>query len=220
MAPVWGQTLVLVLMIGMTAWFQGNVARANRSASAASAQVIEASEVRALSRAIQRDSLKLTIEVWNDRRKDLRDLIDARGQQLLVRARKLAEMVGQDDVDFSHDFVALQETVVKEIGAVETAALSNDVAGARENFIKRVEPAEKAASKKTDAFIDAGEARAAGPGGRGGSHPDFGAMDHPLGRRRGGARRVGRIVAGRIRRHYLSAAPGHGVDGARFGGRS
>ena len=160
MAPVWGQTLVLVLMIGMTAWFQGNVARANRSASAASAQVIEASEVRALSRAIQRDSLKLTIEVWNDRRKDLRDSIDARGQQLLVRARKLAEMVGQDDVDFSHDFVALQETVVKEIGAVETAALSNDVAGARENFIKRVEPAEKAASKKTDAFIDAGEARA------------------------------------------------------------
>jgi methyl-accepting chemotaxis protein len=160
MAPVWGQTLVLVLMIAMTSWFQGNIARANRSASAASAQMIEASEVRALSRAIQRDALKLTIEAWKERSKDLEDSINTRGQQLLARARKLADMVGQDDVEFSHDFVALQETVVKEIGAVEAAARSNDVAGARDDFIKRVEPAEKAASKKTDAFIDAGEAKA------------------------------------------------------------
>jgi len=57
MAPVWGQTFVLVLMIVMTSWFQGNVAQANRNASAASARVIEASEVRGLSRAIQRDAL-------------------------------------------------------------------------------------------------------------------------------------------------------------------
>jgi methyl-accepting chemotaxis protein len=160
MAPVWGQTFVLVLMIVMTSWFQGNVAQANRNASAASARVIEASEVRGLSRAIQRDALKLTIEAWNDRSKDLQSSINTRSQQLLARAGKLADMVGQDDVDFSHDFVALQETVVKEIGAVMAAALSNDVAGARDDFIKRVEPAEKAASKKTDAFIDAGEAKA------------------------------------------------------------
>ncbi|MGA2495448.1 MAG: methyl-accepting chemotaxis protein [Roseiarcus sp.] len=160
MAPVWGQTLVLVLMIAMTSWFQGNVAQANRNASAASARVIEASEVRGLSRAIQRDALKLTIEAWNDRSKDLQSSINTRSQQLLARAGKLADMVGQDDVDFSHDFVALQETVVKEIGVVMTAALSSDVASARDDFIKRVEPAEKAASKKTDAFIDAGEAKA------------------------------------------------------------
>jgi methyl-accepting chemotaxis protein len=160
MAPVWGQTLVLVLMIAMTSWFQANVAQANRKASEASAQVIEASEVRALSRAIQRDALKLTIEAWSDRSKDLQSSINTRSQQLLARARKLADMVGQDDMDFSHDFAALQETVVKEIGVVMAAALSNDVAGARDDFVKRVEPAEKAASKKTDAFIDAGEAKA------------------------------------------------------------
>ncbi len=160
MAPVWGQTLVLVLMIAMTSWFQGNVAQANRKASAASAQVIEASEVRALSRAIQRDALKLTIEAWSDRSKDLQSSINARSQQLLARAHKLTDLVGQGDMDFSHDFAALQETVVKEIGVVMAAALSNDVASAKDDFIKRVEPAEKAASKKTDAFIDAGEAKA------------------------------------------------------------
>jgi methyl-accepting chemotaxis protein len=160
MALVWGQTLVLVLMIAMTSWFQANVAQANRKASEASAQVIEASEVRALSRAIQRDALKLTIEAWSDRSKDLQSSINTRSQQLLARARKLADMVGQDDMDFSRDFAALQETVVKEIGVVMAAALSNDVAGARDDFVKRVEPAEKAASKKTDAFIDAGEAKA------------------------------------------------------------
>ncbi len=160
MAPVWGQTLVLVLMIAMTFWFNGNVAQANRNASAASAQVIEASEVRALSRAIQRDALKLTIEAWRGRRKDLENSINTRSQQLLARARKLADMLGQDDVEFSRDFVGLQETVVREIGAVEAAALSNDIDRASEGFVKRVEPAEKAASKKTDAFIDAGEAKA------------------------------------------------------------
>ncbi len=160
MAPVCGQTLVLVLMIAMTSWFQGNVAQANRNAAAASAQVIEASEVRALSRAIQRDALKLTIEIWSDRRTDLEKSIGGRGQQLLARAHKLADMVGHDDAEFSHAFVGLQETVVKELGAVAVAARSNDVAGARDDFIKRVEPAEKAASAKTDAFIEAGEAKA------------------------------------------------------------
>jgi len=159
MAPVWGQTLVLVLMIAMTFWFNGNVAQANRNASAASAQVIEASEVRALSRSIQRDALKLTIEAWRGSRKDLENLINTRSQQLLARARKLADMLGQDDVEFSRDFVGLQETVVREVGAVEAAALSNDIDRASEGFVKRVEPASTAASKKTDAFIDAGEAK-------------------------------------------------------------
>jgi methyl-accepting chemotaxis protein len=159
MAPVWGQALVLVLMIAMTFWFNGNVAEVNRKASAASAQVIEASEVRALSRAIQRDALKLTIETWSGRRNDLESSIHTRSQQLLARARKLADMLGQDDVEFSRDFVGLQESVVREIGAVEAAALSNDIDRAVDGFVKRVEPAEKAASKKTDAFIDAGEAK-------------------------------------------------------------
>ena len=93
LAPVVGLSLLLILIVAAALWLQRNVANINRQAAGASAQAIEASEVRAFSRAIQRDTLKLTIENWNGDRKSLENSINSRGQELLTRAHKLTEMV-------------------------------------------------------------------------------------------------------------------------------
>jgi methyl-accepting chemotaxis protein len=157
MAPVVGQTFLLISLIGVAFWLQGNVDEANRKASSAFALSIDASDVRALSRAIQRDALKLTIEAWNGERKNLETSINKRGEQLLAKTRHLSEAAKRNGADLSPDFVGLQETVVKEINAVKASALSNNLAPAIEQFKARVEPAERAASQVTDSFIAAGE---------------------------------------------------------------
>jgi hypothetical protein len=64
LAPVVGLSLLVALVIVTAIRLQATVAEANRKADALSAEVIEASEVRALSRAIQRDALKMTIDLW------------------------------------------------------------------------------------------------------------------------------------------------------------
>ena len=157
LTPVVGLSLLLILVVVAALWLQRNVAAINRQAADASAQAIEASEVRALSRAIQRDTLKLTIENWTGDRKSLEELINSRGQELLTRAHKLAGMVDPANTEMNHDFLGLQETVVKEIGVAKDAAMSDHIAEAKELFKQHVEPAEKAASKVTDAFIEASE---------------------------------------------------------------
>ena len=157
LAPVVGLSLSLVLLILFALWLQSNVADMNRKSADASAQAIESSEVRALSRAIQRDALKLTLENWTDDRDKLNASIEIRGVQLLSRAQKLGQLVGASNSAMSHDFVEMQESVVREIEAVKAAISEGHVEEARDLFRKRVEPAEKAASKLTDAFIDAVE---------------------------------------------------------------
>ncbi len=155
LAPVVGLSLLLILVVTAALWLQRNVANINNQAAGASAQAIEASEVRAFSRAIQRDALKLTIENWNGDRKSLEDSINSRGQELLSRARRLAEMVDPANTEMTRDFLGLQETVVKEIGLAKDAAMSDHIAEAKDLFKQHVEPSEKAASKVTDAFIEA-----------------------------------------------------------------
>ncbi|MGP0060391.1 MAG: methyl-accepting chemotaxis protein [Beijerinckiaceae bacterium] len=159
LAPILGLALLLILIVVSAIWLQSRVAVINRMAADASAQMIEASEVRALSRAIQRDALKLSIDNWSSRQKSLDESINARAALLIARARRLSEMVNPTETDMASDFVGLQETVVSEIGAVKASALSDKAADARDQFIKRLEPVEKAASKLTDRFIEATEKR-------------------------------------------------------------
>jgi methyl-accepting chemotaxis protein len=154
LAPILGLALVLILVATGALWLQRKVADINRQGANASAQAIEASEVRALSRAIQRDALKLTMDNWSADRNRLADSISSRGKELLARAHGLSEMVDPNDTEMSHNFVGLQENVVKEIDTVKDAVAADRIAEAKEAFKQRVEPAEKAASKLTDAFIE------------------------------------------------------------------
>ena len=154
LAPVVGLSLSMVLVILLALWLQTNVADMNRKSADASAQAVESSEVRALSRAIQRDALKLTLDNWTNDRDKLNASIESRAEQLLSRARKLGQLVGPSNRAMSHDFGEMQESVVREIEAVKAAISEGHVEEARDLFRKRAEPAEKAASKLTDAFID------------------------------------------------------------------
>ncbi len=165
MAPVLGLAVLILLVVVAAFWLQITVSHINRQAVDASAQAIEASEVRALSRAIQRDTVKLmiTIDGWSpEERKKMEQSILSRSQQLLTRAERLAQMVDPLNTAMTHDFVRLQQTVINEIGAVKDlalsdASLSDHGAKAKELFKTHVEPAEKAASKLTDGFIETTE---------------------------------------------------------------
>jgi methyl-accepting chemotaxis protein len=153
--------LAMMLSVALAVWLAKDVSDANAHLAEASAEMIQASEVRALSRAIQRDALKMLTDAWSARAKVLEASINTRAQALLGRADKLAGMVEPTNVEMKTNFVKLQETVVKSIGVVKAAAASGDAAAAKEAFVKNVEPAEKAASALTDAFIDATEKRVA-----------------------------------------------------------
>ena len=81
LAPVVGLSLSLILVIVFALWLQTNVADMNRKSADASAQAINPSEVRALSRAIQRDASKLTLENWTNDRDKLNASIESRSRQ-------------------------------------------------------------------------------------------------------------------------------------------
>jgi methyl-accepting chemotaxis protein len=154
MAPMLGLALTLVALVGFALWLQSAVATITDRAGAAGARMIEASEVRALSRAIQRDALKLMTPQWGSSRVSLEASIEARGAQLLARARKLAVMAEADEPEIKQDFVRLQQTVIERLAQVRRVSSAGDLAAAAGIFIEGVEPAEKAASKVTDAFIE------------------------------------------------------------------
>jgi methyl-accepting chemotaxis protein len=158
-APVGGVSIAMMLTVALALWLGKDVSEANSRFAKASAEMLEASEVRALSRAIQRDTLKLMTDAWSANRKALETSIDARAHKLIERANRLSGMVDASDIDMAQKFVTLQETVVNTLATVRTAALSGDEAGAKTQFKENVEPAEKAASALTDGFIDATEKR-------------------------------------------------------------
>jgi len=161
LAPVIGLSVTMAVNVGFAFWLSGEVASAQGRAAQAEVEALNASEVRALSRAIQRDTVKLASSAWREAQQKLDASVESRATALLARARKLADLVDPANVPMHRDFVALQETVTTEIRAVKAGALAGDYARANEDFVKRVEPAEKAASKLTDAFIEDAEKRVA-----------------------------------------------------------
>ncbi|WP_159730987.1 methyl-accepting chemotaxis protein [Methylosinus sp. Ce-a6] len=159
LAPAIGLSLIMAMNVGLALWLAQDVAQANAQMAKAADEALEASEVRALSRAIQRDMVKLTADAWKESQHKLDASIETRARALLERAKKLANMVDPANTAMHRDFVALQETVVKEILAAKATVFAGDRGKATAEFVGRVEPAEKAASALTDAFLEETEKR-------------------------------------------------------------
>jgi len=149
----------MAMNVGLALWLAQDVAQANAQMAKAADEALEASEVRALSRAIQRDMVKLTADAWKEAQQKLDASIETRARALLERAKKLANMVDPANTAMHRDFVALQETVVKEILAAKATVFAGDRGKATAEFVGRIEPAEKAASALTDAFLEETEKR-------------------------------------------------------------
>lgn len=152
--PILGMGLALIVVVGIAIGLQWKIAAIDKEAIDVGAQMIEASEIRSLSRALQRDALKLSEDNWGPKQKELLKSIEARGKLLISRARHLVEIANSDFAELGANYIDLQGRVAREIGVVKAIALSNKSGEAGAAFIARVEPAEKAASKYTNAFID------------------------------------------------------------------
>ncbi|MFM2042238.1 MAG: hypothetical protein RLY86_814 [Pseudomonadota bacterium] len=112
----------------------------------------QAAEIRALSRAIQRDALNAIHEQDSAA---YAERVAKRSKEMLERARTLATELGGDAAALEMDgFVRLQEEVVAAVDAVTAAAVAGDRDGAAVRFADAVRPAERSASRMTDGFID------------------------------------------------------------------
>ncbi|GGE89471.1 hypothetical protein GCM10011317_53090 [Niveispirillum cyanobacteriorum] len=132
----------------------GKVINLAGNVAALEEQRYEAAEVRALSRAIQRDALNSIVEPAADKLTHS-ERVAKRSDELLRRADKLVAILGSDAAQRGMgNFLALTKTVVVEVKAVTAAALAGDEQQALTIFREKVRPAERAASMLTDSFID------------------------------------------------------------------
>ena len=153
LAPIFGLAAVLVGTICLSLWLQERVALLDNRESQAKALMLEASELRSLSRAVQRDAVKLASETWASARPGLTASIETRMKALTGQAQKVAELSKASSVDV-RDLMPLVETFSKELESVRRVALSGESARATNLFVTLVEPAEKNASRLTDALIE------------------------------------------------------------------
>ena len=156
--PIVAMSLALLAIVGVALWLQSEASKSYASARIEGALSLDASEVRALSRAIQRDALK-RIEASGAKADSLEKSITTRSAELLMRAKRVVDSPLATE-EMKHTFLPLQSAVMKEIATVVDLAQGRDKDAARHFFTSHVEPAEKAASKITDGFLEAAVERA------------------------------------------------------------
>ncbi|TWB40466.1 methyl-accepting chemotaxis protein [Nitrospirillum pindoramense] len=138
--------LVIAGQIGLR-----RTAAISQSLEDAQALMVQASEVRALSRAIQRDALNTILEAPAAKKafadRALKRVQEMRGQVAALQPRLPAD---GGMTAFTRD----QEAVMRAATDVITAALAGDDATATARFRDQVRPREREASALTDGYID------------------------------------------------------------------
>ncbi|RZL53483.1 MAG: hypothetical protein EOP65_12880, partial [Sphingomonas sp.] len=152
-APLIGAILLLWLLAGVTYRDDRAVEVANVEALEAQERVLAVSEVRSISRSLQRDALNLITE--SDPAE--RDVIVKKFDE---RTRRMREMLSHlEDAKTVHalpeNYFRLSHTVIAALGEVAAKANAGDRKAALDYLRKVVRPAERAASKVADAQIDA-----------------------------------------------------------------
>ena len=156
LSPIIALAVVLVSIVGLALWIQNEMASLDEQVASIREQVFQAAEVRSLGRAIQRDVLKSATEGWETNRAGLDRSVESRSDALLARAAKLSKTFGRGETEMGQ-FLPLQERFLAEIAVVRGLVSSGNAVQARSEFVRRVEPAEKAASQLLDGFIERGE---------------------------------------------------------------
>jgi methyl-accepting chemotaxis protein len=147
----------LVLVVVLTAGLNSYVSGAYGKAGLASRQMVLGSEIRGLSRAIQRDVLKMILASDPAERQELDATTSKRKVEMATKVEALMGLLSTADVTTMAEFADLQRTVMSRSDSVKSAALAGRGPDAYALMQSQVRPAEKAASKLTDAFIDGKE---------------------------------------------------------------
>ena len=144
---------VCIGLIACSLWLLASLNRVTVERETVQAQLVALSEVRSLSRSLQRDTLNLILEHDAAERQIIVEKLEERLPAMQQQVTDLIRMLSEEDRKrLGPDYAVLQETVVAELFSIEK--MSDTVSN--EALLKRirshVRPAERAASSATDAF--------------------------------------------------------------------
>src|SRR5262245_14009708 len=134
-----------------------SIVDAGDAATRASRELLDASEIRALSRAVQRDALNILFEDTDAARRAFAQTIQRRSGEMRTRVARLVGALGAEAATRLPDFAALQDTVLAEVERVATQGVAGQRDAAFAAVRDGLRPRERAASALTDRFIVAME---------------------------------------------------------------
>ncbi len=153
LAPIVILALVTIALIAVAVNAQRNVHDSTDLALAAGRQLTHASEIRALSRAIQRDTLNMILEDDASARQQFDQSIVRRSAEMRERAGQLVRSLSGPDVARLANFPALQAAVLTEVDRTRAHVLQGQRDEALQALRNGIRPREREASTITDAFI-------------------------------------------------------------------
>ncbi len=112
-----------------------------------------ASEIRASSRAVQRDLLNMILDKEANGRNSMADSVDRRIKQMQDYSGKLTPLLDKADRAILGNFDNLREQVIQSFGAVRQLAMAGKPDEAYQIFVRDVRSRERAMSAVTDPFI-------------------------------------------------------------------
>ncbi|MCH8684490.1 methyl-accepting chemotaxis protein [Pedomonas mirosovicensis] len=116
-------------------------------------ELYEISEIRSLSRSLQRDTLNLIFEPDAGERQIIAEKLETRFPAMQKSVKRLEDMLSEADRErLGSDFGALQSVVIAELEAIQQASAHKSADALFGQFRLRVRPAERAASAATDTF--------------------------------------------------------------------
>ncbi len=120
-----------------------------------------ASEIRAASRAVQRDLLNMVLDPNAESRRGMAENVERRIKQMQDLSARFVPMLNEADRVILVNFDALREQVIQSFAAVRQQAMAGQADAAYKTFVQDVRACERAMSAVTDPFIAAMEKEAA-----------------------------------------------------------
>lgn len=151
-APIAILAGVCVVLVGIAFWALSTLDKVISEQALVQNQLYKISEIRSLSRSLQRDTLNLIFEADLAEQQVISDKLASRFPAMQEAVKQLEDLLSEEDRDKLGNFGALQATVIGELTAIQQQAGSKDDAQLFEHFRAKVRPAERSASKATDDF--------------------------------------------------------------------
>jgi len=154
MAPLAIFVALVMTLIVLSGRSAARVSEAHASAEAMQVEMLELTELRSLSRSLQRDALNLAIEPDPAALVIIRGKFDKRHHEMLTRLSNIHLVVAAAGREKITAYVDTQARVLRELAAVSSLAAAGHKARALEVFRHDLRPVERSASAIADTLID------------------------------------------------------------------
>ena len=151
--PVAFLALIAASLAGLSYYVLQQGSDLSRRAGAAHQKAFLASEIRATSRAVQRDLLNLVLDQNSDSRRAMAENVDRRIKALQDLSARFLPTLGDADRAILVNFDALGQQVIQAFGAVRQQAVAGQPDLAYQTFTRDVRVRERAMSAVIDPFL-------------------------------------------------------------------